>query len=141
MANEQLLGKASAVLGERALDVVMVQHRPKSTLLALLILWAPIVLNLGLLPILMAGGVAAIVYSLLTDYRFIASTPTRLVVLKVDKLSIRGRPSAIDSDIDPADIQLADTPGINRVVFLRGKKYVMSRVFVSRLRAMLGQPA
>jgi hypothetical protein len=139
VANQQILGKASAVLGEEALDVVMVQKRPKVAILALIILMAPMVLELGLFLIVMAFGVAGVVYSVVTEYRVIASTPTRLVLMKLDKISIRGRPNAVECDIDPSEIRLADTPGLNRVVFVRGQKYVMSRIFVSRLETMLAR--
>lgn len=139
MANGQLLGKASEVLGEQARDVVLLQNRPKTALLALLVLWAPIVLNLGLLPIVMAAGAAGVLYSVLTNYRAIASTPTRLVLMKVDKISVRARPSEIECELVPSDVELTDKAGINRTVLVKGQKYILSRVLVGRLQTMLDQ--
>ena len=139
MAKRQLLDRASQIIGEQAIDVIFVQNRPKSALAVFAIVAIPAALGLNLLWMALAGGVAGLGYTALTDYRFIASTPTRLVLLSAVKWSLTARPHEVEGDLQPSDIQLTDKAGINRVVLVKGQQYILSRIFVSRLETMLAR--
>jgi hypothetical protein len=143
MAKKAIMQSVEQVLGHPAEDAVLIVHRKRWALPVFfaIFLVAYVVINAikpGVLGAAVAGGCAGASLALAQQYRFIARSGNKLMLLSSKRWLARA--DGIIREIHPNEVVTVKTPGINKTIAIENTRYVVSRIFVSRLENLLGRP-
>ena len=142
MANKMIMQSVEQVLGHPAQDAVLIVHRKRWAIplfFGILVI-AYVIVNAikpGVLGGALAGGCAGASLALSQQYRFIARSGDHLVLLASKRWIARA--TAIIREIHPNEVQTVHTPGVNKTIMVDNTRYVVSRLFTSRLETLLGR--
>ncbi len=114
-------------------------HRPRWIIGPAFLIVIPFVAGWNVAASMLFGAVLGGLLTLAVDVRFIALTPTRRVLLTASKFPVT-RPRGVDRRLSPSSVQFLDSAGFNRALTIDGRRYVVSRFYVSRLELLLSQP-
>lgn len=138
MANLGIPTKASKLLGEPVVDAVAVARLPKWRFVFFVALVAMIMLRVNLLVMALIAGLVGLAITLGSDYKIIARTSNRLVLLSARALfSIR--PTTVDRELRSNDVVVETTAGLKKTVAVDGHRYTVPRAYCNRLLVMLGR--
>jgi hypothetical protein len=143
MANQAVMRSVEKVLGHPAQDAVLIVHRkrwalPASFIVFVVLYFALNAVKRSVFSAGLAGGCTGLTLVLAQQYRFLARSGSRLLLLSSNRWFARA--TSVIREVQPDEVVTVKSPGVNKTITIDNTRYVVSRLFTSRLEKLLGRP-